>query len=1267
MKKLYQNFIFALIFSLNIISAYGQLPDFTLTVTGTDETCNRNGTLSFTVSGTNPNASIIYTIYKLPDTANPYATVSTNSLSGLVGGTYRVIATQTLGTEHNSKEKDVVINSTTSSLQFNMTFSNIPCSLNRNINVIVTAGNPVGYEIIGGPILRPRQTSNVFTDLVAGNYLIKVYDSCNNAVSRSYTLVTPESIANPIAISESLVPNPELPTCSSIGVRHVLNIDRNYVINYPLTITYTIYPPGGGAAIIRTFTINSITDFTSYDVTSDPASYVFEADLPYYDQPYSYNLLITDACGNRFEKTGNQLDKVFEAIIQTQIKNCGIKTFSIKGSNFVYPITVQFLSAPAGFNPNAFNPSHPTFFSDPTYGSATNILPEGSYSVRVTDACGRTDTKQITIVHQTTAEVTATGSCGGSGVILGEILGSDIVSATIQVAPSNFAFPTPYNANAYIQGDGTISISNIVVPGQYVLVLTDSCGNSYTKPVTVPPAGTNTPRVNYLGGCDPGFGSVYIGGAPDVQLLQAEFLTVPSTYNGPMNVSSNIRGSYLTISSLPIGTYRIKIKDSCNAEYILTLQVKEYIGNTTFEIAEGCSSFNFKMNHTNNNGSFPNLGYWLQKFNPASGQWGHPNTNVAYTENTLPNSSNSITIANDQWMLNFAIGGRFRIVTAASIYASPGVSNNCIFSIKEFETGSLPEIKGALNFSCSGALSDVLLNVEGQGNFTFRIIQKNGHPFIVPNGNSPLFTDLESAVYIFEIRDDCQNTSTYTHDVTAPFVFSIAAALCDGQNSNLSVPNFSYLQYRWYKEGAESITLSTNSSLGFTPLNMNTHSGIYHVAITYPAEPDSCLNQTLSYEINAGTQPNAGNDNTVNLCTISPSINLFDYLLGNADQNGNWEPLTSVGTLTANVWNTEGVQHGSTYYFRYVVRGFCGIEDEAIVGINFLNIVPAPIVSNTGSVCAGSSVNLRIENPNILYQYTWSGPNGFTATGITSVIPNATVAMSGTYTVTANLVNCPSEPVAFQLFVTPLPEFHFANENIRICTGQEISLMVIPDNFNGSQASYIWRNEANEIIGGNFAAIEIDQPGLYRVLVDVNGCTFSKTIEVQENTDTFTVGAQAKCENDHYMLSAYAIDGSFNESTSSYVWTGPNNFYSTAQSTDITGLESGTYTVVVTNEEGCTKTLSIPVEKSYCKIPKGVSPNGDDNNDTWDLSGLDILKVKIFNRYGTEVYEMNNYVNQWHGQSSGGKLLPTATYYYYISFRDGKEKTGWVYLNREVN
>lgn len=67
-----------------------------------------------------------------------------------------------------------------------------------------------------------------------------------------------------------------------------------------------------------------------------------------------------------------------------------------------------------------------------------------------------------------------------------------------------------------------------------------------------------------------------------------------------------------------------------------------------------------------------------------------------------------------------------------------------------------------------------------------------------------------------------------------------------------------------------------------------------------------------------------------------------------------------------------------------------------------------------------------------------------------------------------------------------------------------------------------------------------------------------------------------------------------------------------------------------------------------------VTPNGDNKNDYFVIKGLEegaLLKVQIFNRYGTVVYEDDNYNNNWGGKankntiSSNNGLLPGGTYY----------------------
>jgi gliding motility-associated-like protein len=103
------------------------------------------------------------------------------------------------------------------------------------------------------------------------------------------------------------------------------------------------------------------------------------------------------------------------------------------------------------------------------------------------------------------------------------------------------------------------------------------------------------------------------------------------------------------------------------------------------------------------------------------------------------------------------------------------------------------------------------------------------------------------------------------------------------------------------------------------------------------------------------------------------------------------------------------------------------------------------------------------------------------------------------------------------------------------------------------------------------------------------------------------------------------------------------------------------------HESGCSTVASIKLKKVFCEIPKGISPNGDNINDNFELTYMDVAKISIFNRYGKTVYSFSNYTNQWHGQEDNGNELPTGTYYYTISLKNGTEKSGWVYINRQAN
>lgn len=103
------------------------------------------------------------------------------------------------------------------------------------------------------------------------------------------------------------------------------------------------------------------------------------------------------------------------------------------------------------------------------------------------------------------------------------------------------------------------------------------------------------------------------------------------------------------------------------------------------------------------------------------------------------------------------------------------------------------------------------------------------------------------------------------------------------------------------------------------------------------------------------------------------------------------------------------------------------------------------------------------------------------------------------------------------------------------------------------------------------------------------------------------------------------------------------------------------------NSNGCVAVSRIEITVGNCDIPKGISPNGDTSNDTFDLTNFEVDKLSIYNRYGEEVYTQNDYSNEWHGQSDSSGELPTGTYYYFINLKEGNNRTGWIYINREVN
>lgn len=1059
--------------------AQGQLSNFTLNVTPTNETCPSNGTLTFTVSNTTAGSVILYSVYLLPNATTPISIQSATTISGLAAGTYRVIATQSLGSESGTQEHDVTIENNLHPLTYQISSNDEVCGNDGTITINVVTGNFLNCEIFAGPMTRPLQTSTTFNGLVAGQYSVRVFDTCHDGVVQTYTI----SHKTPGLIITTVYSN--APTnCTTANVYQLLSHSSSTAIAYPLAVQYIVHPPSGGTPIVFNQTV-------LYSPFYDPQS--VDQDIPLFpNQNYTYDVRVTDACGNIYTSNGNVVN--------------------------------------------------------------SSTMP---------------------VIHQ------FTGNCNSMSLSIYNAL-----SATIITAPSSYPNPIPHNLPNDPQNN-LVFIANDLTPGFYSFNVIDVCGVAHVldyiisnQPDPIPPS------IRVGGGCQVGFRTVTINS--NSALVSVVMINAPASfeqtipYNFSFGITSEI-SSYFISGDLPEGDYVFRVLNECGYLFDLPIHVDGYYMLNTINVIEHCGSFDISLFHTSNNlNGIPS--FWLQKFNPILNRWEHPITGVNYPISSVPNTLNSIALNNNAVNFNFTASGHFRIIRSMYEYqAGTTAGIECINVLNEFDYYGQPRINKVYTFACANGKYDAIVNAVGIGNLIYRITLKNGTPFLVDNGANNVFLQLDPATYNFQVEDSCGNIFNIALDVPTPFGLTISSSnLCDGFTGTLTAPNFSFLNYEWWKDNNVGSILSTSNVLNFTPYNTATDTGVYHVRITYTGSPNSCINSIIDFNTSAlNINPQAGNDNSVSYCGRQGTIDMNTLLTGTFDALGTWSEITTSGMLVNNLWNSSSVLFG-TYQFKYTVSGSCGSTDDAMINITIKAIPQTPIASADPIICETQNVNLFatfIANGT----YTWSGPNGFTSTLQNPVINSISTNENGVYMVYADIDGCQSGNSSVTILVNPLPSFALNQD----CVGKEYQ---------------VWYTRLNE--------------------------------------------------------------ASFDETNSTLSWTGPNNFTSNQNPITITGAGLGIYSLNITNQFGCQVINTIDVARNICFIPNVITPNNDGLNDSFNLTGLNVLKLEIYNRWGRKVYEKNDYNDEWHGQNMDGGILPDSTYYYIIEINTNETKTGWIFLSK---
>ena len=291
---------------------------------------------------------------------------------------------------------------------------------------------------------------------------------------------------------------------------------------------------------------------------------------------------------------------------------------------------------------------------------------------------------------------------------------------------------------------------------------------------------------------------------------------------------------------------------------------------------------------------------------------------------------------------------------------------------------------------------------------------------------------------------------------------------------------------------------------------------------------------------------------------------------------------------------------GSTDYYVVITDNLCVSTPSAPVNINTLQTAVNPVVfASPNPICEGESFGLFISNPQSTWvSYSWTGPNGYTSNlAQPAAITNAnSIFATGNYELCVTDINGCNVCGSVFVSVGAQPEAATIVSNSPICDGDPIILSTSTDcdsytwiGPGGSSSGTLMNPLLNTLVGTTTipAGDEAYLQGMWTVICqNGSGCsTESAPIDVVISPP-IAVAPNASpspaCAGEDITISVGTVAGAIG-----YSWSGPNNFASTVQNPTISNAnadDEGTYTVIVTDGNGCTGTGSVNIS-----IGDGVS------------------------------------------------------------------------------
>lgn len=232
---------------------------------------------------------------------------------------------------------------------------------------------------------------------------------------------------------------------------------------------------------------------------------------------------------------------------------------------------------------------------------------------------------------------------------------------------------------------------------------------------------------------------------------------------------------------------------------------------------------------------------------------------------------------------------------------------------------------------------------------------------------------------------------------------------------------------------------------------------------------------------------------------------------------------------------------------------------------------------------------------------------------------------------------------------------------VAICRGDTATLRI--GSGAGQNLTYTWSPVQDIVSGAGTSELRVAPTAstiyIYTVVVANNfGC--SRTFQIPVSVSESLPAIIATAEPDTIAPGATSqLDATFNPDYR-YEWTpDPSLSRTDVHNPMATPVQTTTYRVKVTDEQGCSATalVTVVVRAPECRepfiyVPNGFSPNGDGRNDLLFVrgTGIDELYFVVYDRWGEKVFETTSQDIGWDGRFRG-KTLNSDVFGYYLRVR----------------